>query len=182
MAKALVPETSKAGCIVAFQPSSVPNRRTSQGNHQIGLLQTDAIKGKLLWDTGRGCSLSGFTITSGCGQGYASQAPTGHPCDGAGQGFPRYPKSQGALAPADQFQLPVVKADEAKPRASHLVLHSLVYLDTPEVPAKKHLVCLPLVGPYHVVSKFMVSLNHVQGDHKVDVGISVPQLVEFNIH
>lgn len=96
--------------------------------------------------------------------------------------------SQGIQSPREPWHqqtnssYQLVKADEAKPRASHLVLHSLVYLDTPEVPAKKHLVCLPLVGPYHVVSKFMVSLNHVQGDHKVDVGISVPQLVEFNIH
>ena len=46
---------------------------------------------------------------------------------------------------------------------------------------KNTLVCLPFVGPYHVVSKFMVSLDHLQGDHKVDVGIGVPQLVEFNI-
>lgn len=46
---------------------------------------------------------------------------------------------------------------------------------------KNTLVCLPLVGPYHVVSKFMVSLDHLQGDHKVDVRISVPQLVEFNV-
>lgn len=38
-----------------------------------------------------------------------------------------------------------------------------------------------LVGPYHVVSKFMVSLDHLQGDHKVDIRISVPQLVEFNV-
>lgn len=64
--------------------------------------------------------------------------------------------------------------DKVIPRASLIVLHSLVFLDPLVVPAKKHLVYLPLIRPYHVVGKFLVSLDHIQGDHKVDIRIRVP--------
>lgn len=41
---------------------------------------------------------------------------------------------------------------------------------------------LPLVRPYHVVIEFMVSFDHRQGNYQVDIGLSVSQLIELNVH
>lgn len=155
----------------------------------------EAIKGKLLLplrtqNKSALCQVS-LSYSGSLGQGYASQAPTGHPC---GRAWEQDESPQGTQSPREPWNeqtnpsYQFFKIHKVIPRAGHSVLHSLVFLDSPVVPAKKKrnkekntLVCLPFIGPYHVVSKFMVSLDHLQGDHKVDVGIGVPQLVEFNI-
>lgn len=133
--------TSKACCTLVLYPSPASQQGTSQGNHHDGLLQTTVIKGKLLLPPGTQAALRKVSLSysGSCGQAYTSQAPICHPWDRAWQQdggpqnnqSPREPWNQ-QTKPSYQF----VRVDKVIPRASHLVLHSLVFLNTLVVTAK----------------------------------------------
>lgn len=121
-------------------PVTSSSKWASQSSNHDGLLQSEAIKGKLLLPPGTQdkaalcwISLPYRQVPKGAARLPPEPSWQGM---GAGWGSPRCSKSQGALEQAGQSQLPIFQGWQSDTKSSHLVLHSLVFPDTLVVPAK----------------------------------------------